>query len=265
LKKIIFILFFITSVKAIGCSCGVSTFSKQFINADIVVKAKVISFSPEWKIENQYEQFTTEIEIIETYKGSIKSKIIKIFFSNDSSCSLFMPLNSEWILFAYSSSKENEFYTNMCSGSKQINKEFDESLYPKYNIQYQKSINNLTKLLTNLKANNIEISNKLNILNSCSYYNFLISQQDLKTDKDYAFYKIILNSNFEIKKIKVISGFNRKFDENLKKEIIENNGWINVYGRNKKIPEKTEWLIIIKRSDEFTYDTIKYTEITYDP
>jgi hypothetical protein len=87
----------------------------------------------------------------------------------------------------------------------------------------------------------------------------------LKTDKDFAFYKIILNSKFEIKNIQVINGFNRKFDKSFKKEIINNNGWINLRGKNNEIPENTEWLIIIKRSDDFTYDTIKYKEITYDP
>lgn len=261
MKKIIFILFFIISVKAIGCSCGVSTFSQQFINADLIAKIKVNKVSKEWNGNNEYEPYSIEFETIEIYKGNLISNIINL----PSFYEMYFTLNSEWIIFAYSNTSNNQYTTNSCSGSKQINKVFDENLYPKYNIQYQKSINNLTKLLKNLKANNVEISNKLNILNSCSYYNFLISQQDLKTEKDYAFYKIILNSKFEIKKIKVISGFNRKFDKNLKKEIIENNDWINVYGRNKKIPEKTEWLIIIKRSDEFTYDTIKYKEITYDP
>lgn len=261
MRKIIFILFLITTIKAIGCSGCVSTFSQQFINADLIAKIKVNRVSKEWNGNNDFEPYYIEFETIDIYKGNLTSNILNL----PSFYEMSFTLNSEWIIFAYSNTIDNLYTTNSCSGSKQIDKVFDENLYPKYNIQYQKSINNLIKLLSNLKANKVEISNKLNILNSCSYYNFLISQQDLKTDKDYAFYKIILNSKFEIIKIKVINGFNQKFDKNLKKEIIENNGWINVYGKNKKIPEKTEWLIIIKRSDDFTYDTIKYKEITYDP
>lgn len=261
MKKIIFILFIISSIKAIGCSCGVSTFSQQFINADFIAKIKVSKVSSEWNVNNDHEPYFIEFETIEIYKGKVKSNIVNL----QSFYEMYFTLNSEWIIFAYSNTSNNQYSTNSCSGSKQIDKVFDENLYPKYNTQYQKNINNLTKLLTNLKANNIEISNKLNILNSCSYYNFLISQQDLKTDKNFAFYKIILNSKFEIKNIQVINGFNRKFDKSFKKEIINNNGWINLHGENNEIPENTEWLIIIKRSDDFTYDTIKYKEITYDP
>lgn len=261
MKKIIFILFIFTSLKAIGCSCGISTFSQQFINADLVAKIKVTNVSKEWNGKNDFEPYFIEFETIDIYKGNVKSNIIGL----NNFYEMHLTLNSEWIIFAYSNINDECYNTNQCSGSKKIDTVFDENLYPNYNIQYKKSIDNLIKLLSSLKAKNININNKLNIINSCGYYNFLKSQQDLKIDKDYAFYKIILNSNFKIKKIIVIDGFNKKFDRRLKKEILENNGWLNVYGSNKKIPDNSEWLIIIKKNDDFTYDSIKYKEITYDP
>lgn len=266
MKKMLFILFLLSSIKTIGCtSCGATTFCQQFINADIVAKVKIT------KILNDAHSFTGDgkflavAEILTFYKGKTNDNNIIVGSNTNSTIGLHLPLNSEWFLFAYSTNTTNHYYTHDCSGSKQIDKVFDEDFYPNYNSIYQKSVESLKKLLTNIKANNIEISNKENIINTCGYDNFLKNQNNMESDKDYAFYKVILNSELKIKSIKTLSGFNQKFDSEFKKEIMDNTNWVSVYGSKKKIPEDTEWLIIIKKNEQLNYNNCKYTNITYDP
>lgn len=266
MKKVLFILLLFSSIKTIGCSsCGVSTFSQQFINADIIAKVKITKIlkdSPEFSGDGDFQ---ANAEIVTLYKGQNKANNITVGSNTNSTSGLYLPLNSEWILFAYTTNTINHYFTHGCSGSKQIDRIIDEKFYPNYYPIYKKSIDNLTKLLTNLKANNIEISNKANIINSCGYDNFLKNQNNMESDSDYAFYKVILNSELKLKSIIIISGFNEKFDIEFKKEIIENTNWVSVYGSKKKIPEDTEWLIIIKKNEQLTYNNLKYTNITYDP
>ena len=125
MKKIIFILFIFTSLKAIGCSCGVSTFSQQFINADLVAKIKVTNVSKEWNGKNEHEPYSIEFKTIDVYKGNVKSNTINL----PSFYEMYFTLNSEWIIFAYSNPNNNQYTTNSCSGSKQIDKIFDENFY----------------------------------------------------------------------------------------------------------------------------------------
>lgn len=266
MKKMLFILLLFYSIKTIGCSsCGATTFCQQFINADIIAKVKItqiIKDSPQFTGDGD---FLARAEIVTLYKGINNTKNLTVGSDTNSTIGLYLPLNSEWILFAYSTNTINHYYTYDCSGSKQIDRIFDEDFYPNYSPIYKKSIYNLTKLLTNLKANNIEISNKANIINSCGYDNFLKNQNSMESDSDYAFYKVILNSELKIKNIITLSSFNQKFDIEFKKEIIDNTNWVSVYGSKKKIPEDTEWLIIIKKNEQLTYNNLKYTNITYDP
>jgi hypothetical protein len=213
--------------------------------ADFVAKVKVTKSLKEWNFENAFKPYTVNFIIEELYKGQEITSISLDSYS-DASCGLVLAENSEWIIFAYKN-KEDKYFTNLCSGSKQIDKVFNNPKYPNAAKNYNTVINKTLEVLQLFKKHEVNISNKTLITNSKDNFSEHFNKYNACDFlNQYGLYKVILNADLSIKDVIVIKGYSEEFDKGLKKNIIEKAKFIKQIMENKDtIPQDTEWLLII--------------------
>ena len=207
---IFFIIIFYSNL-AFSCVCGQSKLIDRFQKSEFVAKVKLLKVK---NIENDFEYQNAEIEILELYKGE-KLKTIKIHAALNSSCSLYVPENSTWLIFAQMYNGVLSF--GYCSGSKQIDRNLNSKEYPNAQKNYNESIERKLLVLKNLKKYNIQKSNEFDLKISYSKP----CQNDFKSfevnKEKIAIYEIDVNRDLSIKKVKAL----REFDNpKLSKEIL---------------------------------------------
>lgn len=239
-----FILFFLWTIKSIACSCGFSTMNNLFMYSDFVAKVKITKSLKEWNFENAFNPYSVSFTIEELYKGENITSISLSSFS-DSDCGLVITEGSEWIIFAYKN-KDNQYFTDLCSGSKQIDRVFTNPRYPNAEKNHSLRINKTLEVLRLLKKYNVEVTNKISLSNSNDNFNEHYNKFNACDFlNQYGVYKIILNADLSIKDVVTIKGYTKKFDKGLKKIIKEKVKFIKHNQKNRNsVPQDTEWLFL---------------------
>lgn len=240
-----FILFFLVALKSYACSCGFGTINGKFMYADFVAKVKITKSLKDWSFENAIKPYTVNFTIERLYKGQ---EITSISLDNysDASCGLVLAESSEWIIFAYKNDKD-KYSTNLCSGSKQIDRVFNESLYPNATKNYNSVIDKTLEVLELFKKYEVNVSNKILLINSKDNFNEHFNKYNACDFlNEYGIYKIILNADLSIKDVIAIKGYSNQFDKEFKKNIIEKAKFIKQAKENREtVPQDTEWLLLI--------------------
>ncbi|OOV29723.1 hypothetical protein BXU11_07585 [Flavobacterium sp. LM5] len=231
-KTVLIILFYFFSNYAFSCVCGIETLIERFQKSDFVAKVKIVKITT---IENDFDYQDAEIEILELYKGETR-QTIKILYAINSSCAFNVQENSTWLVFA--DTHDGKLSFGFCSGSKQIDRNFDTNEYPNAQKYQNQSIQRQLSILTILKEIRVTTFNE----------NGLWLLRSKKCDSDFkgyevndntALYEITISTNLKIKKVKALKEFD---NADLSKAILKclSNNFIIGNEKIKKIPKKTK-------------------------
>ena len=205
MKKTILISLLLFFNYAFPCECSIVKLIDRFQKSEFIAKVKVIKVS-EYKAENYYQ--TADIEIIDLFKGS-KINNIKISSNLRSSCGLYVPENSIWLIFAQIDSNGNLSF-GYCSGSIQIDKNMISKEYPNAERNRKKSIERKLSVLKFLSSQNIKNTNEYNLILTYSKAceNDFKGYDEQKTK--YAVYEITVEKDLKISEIKPLQEFDSK-------------------------------------------------------
>jgi hypothetical protein len=232
-KTFLIILFYFYSNYAFSCVCGSSTLIERFQKSEFVAKVRILKIT---NIENDFDYQNAAIEVLDLYKGE-KLQTIKILYAINSSCSFYVPENSIWLVFADTYNGKLSF--GYCSGSKQIDRDFNSKEYPNAQENYDQSIQRKLSILNILKENKVNDFNE----NDLWIIHTKKCESDFKgfevNDNNIALYEIKVNSNLKIKKVKALKEFD---NVDLSKEILKclSKNIIIDNKKIKKIPQKTK-------------------------
>ena len=175
MKGLLLSLLMLVSVETFGCYCGFTPFLETYQRSDFIATAKISKVIQDNKNENYHD---IEIEGINVYKGTPLNRL-KIESSLNSSCAFLPSENTTWLIFA--SKDQNGFLSfGSCSGSIQIDRQFDLVEYPNLDIKYKKSVDLKLEALNFLKRSNISTVNKFNLITN----DYSICSDDLKGFKE---------------------------------------------------------------------------------
>lgn len=229
MKEIFQLLFFLFSIGVSACTCDDPSITEKYVHSDIVAKAKIIK---NYDNEGSRDIYKAEILISEIFKGK-KVKSIYVAGRSDgllgNSCSIFIPENTELIIYA-SKNSDGNYSVGMCSGLLYMNAR---------NLKRQKKELNI---LRKLKSKKIDLTNKIYFQEKASLSKKLKKFKGIKLDKRYSIYEITFDSNLNIKNVKEISGFGNPIDEKLLK-ILYTTEWKSFdKGIKNKVPDNTKIL-----------------------
>ena len=158
----------------------------------------------------------------------------------NSSCAFYPDKNSTWLIFANTFKDVLSF--GFCSGSIQIDKNFDETKYPGLTANYRSGVDLKISALNWIKDNKIDIQNKYQIETIQSKL-----VDELKgykgENKDFAIIEYSLEKDFTLKNVKLIKKFNNSRLSNLLKKVSAND--FKAYHKTLKyLPQPTKLFVI---------------------
>lgn len=218
MKKIILISFLLIANYAFSCECSIVKLIDRYQKSDFIAKVKVIRVS-EYNAKNYYQN--AEVEIIDLFKGS-KINNIKISSDLRSSCGLYVPENSVWLIFAQIDNNGNLSF-GYCSGSIQLDRNMISKEYPNAEKNIKKSIELKLSVLKFLSSQNITNTNEYNLRLTYSK----ACENDLKGYEiqkiKFAVYEITIEKDLTISKIESLQEFeNKQLSEEILKCMKEN-------------------------------------------
>ncbi|MEA5260724.1 hypothetical protein VB264_23195 [Arcicella aquatica] len=229
----LFLLLTFISFQTFACKCGTIPLLEEYQSSAFVATVKIIKVSPD-PLDEDYHDL--EVEILEIYKGEPTTKL-KLRSALRTSCSFMTPENTTWLVFV---SKDNKGFLRFgaCSGSIQIDEQFDESVYPNSNENHKKRVALKLEALAYLQRSSLLSNNKYKITTT-DVYGCLDGIKGFTENERFAIYEIDVNPDLTIKKIKAFKRFhNKKLTRTLLK-CLKNNLSINTYLK-KAIPEPTK-------------------------
>lgn len=241
MKNYILILFFLFSLKAFSCSCGMSNVHEKYVGFETIIKARVIKVYPNSSRENNY--FKIDIETLEVFKGKELTTLM-VYGSSDnirrSSCEMFTPEESIYLIYIYKNDK-GQYSLHRCSGSRRVDEEFVLEWELKTKNNLKKSLDLEFKALNFLKGNNKIYQTGFNAF-SGDLRVFVKSKKGIQLNKRFAYYEITLKADLALKKVNALIEFD---NEKLSKEILDclknEKRWV-LYN-DKKIDTDTTFLI----------------------
>lgn len=204
IKKLLLCVLMLIAKETFSCDCVITPLLEKYSSSDFIATIKILKVI---KDENNKDYHDIEFELINLYKGASVNKL-KIESVLNSSCSFLPSENTTWLIFA---SKDHKGFlsSGACSGSEQIDREFDLVKYPNLDVKYKKSIDLKLEVLEFIKSNKLADNNKFRLIP----INHGLCLDGLKgfSEKDkFAVYELIVNRNLSIKKIRILKGFTNK-------------------------------------------------------
>lgn len=239
MKWLVSISFFLLPLKSIGCDCVTTTLINHFQYSEFVATAKIVKIQPNKQNEDYHD---IEIEIINLYKGKFITSL-QIQSVQRSSCAFYTPAGSTWLIFA---SRDNNGFLSFgaCSGSLQMDRQFDTILYPGLDKKYAASIALKLGALAFLKKYESITSNQYHLNLSLSQSS-LDSLKGFNTNNRLAVYKVKISEKLTVAGIKTLTGFdNREMSVKLLACLRKN---LLVQPKDKKlktIPKATSLILI---------------------
>ena len=230
MKKILQIFIFFFSLGLLACTCDDPKITEKFIQSDFVAKARIVR---NYENESSKELYKSDIIIKELFKGE-KLKSIYVGGRSDgkmgSSCSIFIPENTELIVYARKN-EDGKYIVGMCSGLLYLNNR---------NLEKQKRELDILQMF---KSENINFTDKINYREKAKLHKELEQFKGIELEKSYGIYEITFSSNLTIKSVIKISGFNNLIDQELI-DIIKKTEWTSFDKEVKdKVPENSKLLM----------------------
>lgn len=230
MKNILQITIFLFSIGVYACTCDDPKITEKYIESDFVAKAVIVK---NYKNESSKELYKADIIINQLFKGE-KLKSIYVAGRSDggmgSSCSIFIPENTELIIYARKN-KDGKYSIGICSGLLYLNN---------LNIKRQKRELNILKMF---KSKKIEFTDKITYREKAKLYKELEQFKGIELEKDYGVYEITFESDLTIRNVTEISGFGNPIDQKLI-EIIKKTEWSSFDKATKdKVPDNSKLLI----------------------
>lgn len=232
MKNILFFLFTLVSIQALGFECIPAPLLYYYQESDFVAVVKVV----EVKFTRNREHQQLKIEIVQLYKGeevpSIRVNTASKFYVAES---------STWLVFAKAGTNGVPVFGS-CSGSQQIDRTFDTVTYPKADNNYKKRIELKMEVLSFMKKNKLENSNpyRLNLPDVGIYSDTTF--QNFENQNRFAVYEVNVNENLSVGKITTLQAFdNPKLDQLLSERLRKHT---RIYTSRKEIPTKTKFVVI---------------------
>ena len=185
--------------------------------------------------ESAEEVYKSDIDVLDLYKGEKLDQIYINGRSDDnmgSSCSLFIPVNTELFAYAYRD-KKGRYRIGMCSGLVYFN-------YGPY-INTER-IEKEETILEILKGYNVSTPKNIRFDTNGELYDELEQFKGLTLEKEFALFNITFNSKAKVKKIVLLSGFKTRLDRKLARILkkLEWRGFTN--SKLGPVPEGTQLL-----------------------
>jgi len=237
MKNILFLFILLFSFRALGCICDPPSITENFAKSDFVARAKIVK---NYKNEDLTERYKADIEIQELYKG-VMIKSIFVYGRSDgrmgSSCALFIPENTELIIYANKNTDGN-YSVGYCSGL----------LYLK-NKGSKKEKRDLG-ILDAFKNSGLSFTNKISFSESpisykdaTSLHEKLEKYKGIVLEKSYGIYQITFATDLKILNVECLSGFGMHVDEELV-ELLKTTKWTSFHkGIRDQVPDQSKLLV----------------------
>jgi len=240
MKVCILIALCLISTASFACDCASATLLEHFQHSDFVAKIKVLKVS-EATSDGKYQDAT--IEVLELYKGNTTTAI-KINANLRTDCNLYVPQNSNWLVFA-NINQAGFLSFDLCSGSIQLDREINSIDYPNLETKWINEINQKISVLQFFAAKHINQPNEFDL-----YINFQLRDSIKELLKGYdgemlsnAVFQMTVEKNLTVSKIKVLKEFD---NQQLSKELLKYlKGNIKISSKNNAGINKRTQLIVV--------------------
>lgn len=237
MKRLLLSLLMLVSIKSFGCSCGIIPFLNKYQSSDFIATAKILKVTQDPKNQDYHD---IEIKLIEVYKGNLITKL-KLNSALNTSCSFLTPEDTTWLIFA-SKGANGVLSFGYCSGSQQIDRQFDLVQFPGLDTKYRKSIDLKLEALSYLKRNKISTVNEFELTTN-DYSICHDGLEGFRTSNRFAVYELNVNQDLTIDKIRVLQEFDNKELSKKLTNCLQNN--VKIYVKSMKtIPEKTRLIVM---------------------
>ncbi|MFZ2784949.1 MAG: hypothetical protein WAZ36_11145 [Sediminibacterium sp.] len=237
IKKLLLCFLILIAKETFSCSCVNTPLLEKYQRSDFIATIKILKVIQD---ENNKDYHDIDFELINLYKGASINKL-KIESVLNSSCSFLPSENTTWLVFA--SKDHNGFLSfGACSGSEQIDREFDLAKYPNLDVKYKKSIDLKLKVLDFIKGNKLAIDNKFKLM-PIDYRLCLDGLKGFNEKDRFAVYELIVNRSLSIENIRILKRFNNKDLSKKLTDCLRDN--LKITARNvDAIPEKAKIIMI---------------------
>lgn len=234
MKKYLLLVFLVTSLKGLACSCGFLTLSEKYIEADFVARIKLLKNYPN---QGEKEIYKSDIEILELFKGKLTTSLWMEGSSDGikrSTCDLLFKENTEIIVYA-EKRKDGDYMLYQCS---------DPVTNEGYNRKF--FIKELS-VLRFLKDQNITYTHKSRY--GTNTHDLLEKYKGVSFDKTFAIYEIIFTEKSQVDSVRSVIGFSESFDKQFI-ESLKKARWGNGYDpdgvglKGRSFPNNTTFIVL---------------------
>lgn len=214
--KFFLITIFLISFSAVSaCDCVVYPFDHHYQQSDFIAVAKIINVDSSL---HEKDQRDIEIEIITLYKG-ISVKKLKIENHLKTTCGIYTPLNSTWLIFA-NRNKEGTLSVGSCSRSVQL----DSTAHPHFDAQsksrFDASISRMLYVLEFLKEHPYTFTGTTNVIMSGNSWQDTSLKGFEEPANNFAAYELISEPGQTSNQIKTLKSFeNKLLTESIKERL----------------------------------------------
>ncbi len=239
MKLLITLITLLLSINIYACECALQNTMEKTESSDFVGRVKIKQIKQD-SINQEY--FNLTVEVLDIFKGDFNDDL-KIITYDNSMCNIYTSKGTEWLVYA-TIDKKKKLSFGYCSGSIQIDQDFDSKKYPNAEKKNTASIQRKLGLLRFLNQNNIiQESNP-------SIHSFLSSTclDNIKGYEgkigEFAVYEILVNKDLSVEKINQIKKFSNS-QLNSQLDICINNITFRKDKESANLKEKTKKIVPI--------------------
>jgi hypothetical protein len=233
------LLIFISTL-LLACDCIKPKLIEHINSADFIATVVIHAIRPDNSVSGYA---TIEFELITLYKGKYR-KDLQLYSLATSDCAFSADKGTKWLIFARFNTTGHLCF-DVCDFPEQLDRKMDIIHYPNAQRNYDRSLELEINFLNYLKEKSLHPKNVYQI-NSRFNENTMQKFRGIDPPKErFAIYKIWINQNLTVKKIKAIKEFSNKHLSEALLTYITDNIKLTQIDRLAKIPKETEICIAL--------------------
>ena len=240
IKMIVTTLLIFISTLLLACDCIKPKLIERINSADFIATVVIHAIRPDNSVPG-YARI--EFDLITLFKGK-HTKDLQLYSLATSDCAFSADMLTKWLIFARYNTTGHLCF-DVCSFPEQLDRKMDSIHYPNAQRNYNRSLELEINFLNYLKEKNLSPKNVYQI---SSRFNKNAMQQFRGIDppkERFAIYKIWVNQNVTVKKIKAIKEFSNKHLSEALLTYITDNIMLTQIDQLAKIPKETEICIAL--------------------
>lgn len=245
MKKIIslFVLFSIPATIVFGCSCAnfLYTTNDWYVTSDFVGIVKVTSILK--GSDTKRRSYIAKIEPYATFKGKAPDSLVVAGAKNGpdfgASCEITVKAGEKWLV-AISKNSLGWYPLSYCSYASKLDNSNGENVSSSSNWQAVKQFQFLER--------NVHKFHRNFLIGECTkgFSDYLNQYDGQSFNKDSVQYLLIFDTDFNIKKVKVLRGFSAEFNKKLIAFLKQNTKWDKRYQCESNFKLKNETKLILR-------------------